>query len=127
MSKSMMLVQATWQEQQTFRMVPIDNTCPYVECIFDPGTKVFVIISNIKKTSLHMLPKLDEYGIAVVGSKGTKQDRNKLEVFQEFYLEDQAGMIDIIELFAINAKKFDYKSFMEVKSEEVSDSKTTKK
>lgn len=127
MSKSMMLVQATWQEQQTFRMVPIDNACPYVECIFDPGTKVFVIISNIKKTSLHMLPKLDEYGIAVVGSKGTKQDRNKLEVFQEFYLEDQAGMIDIIELFAINAKKFDYKSFMEVKSEEVSDSKTTKK
>jgi hypothetical protein len=127
MSKSMMLVQATWQEQQTFRMVPIDNTCPYVECIFDPGTKVFVIISNIKKTSLHMLPKLDEYGIAVVGSKGTKQDRNKLEVFQEFYLEDQAGMIDIIELFAINAKKFDYKSFMEVKSEEVSDTKTTKK
>ena len=127
MSKSMMLVQATWQEQQTFRMVPIDNTCPYVECIFDPVTKVFVIISNIKKTSLHMLPKLDEYGIAVVGSKGTKQDRNKLEVFQEFYLEDQAGMIDIIELFAINAKKFDYKSFMEVKSEEVSDSKTTKK
>jgi hypothetical protein len=127
MSKSMMLVQATWQEQQTFRMVPIDNTCPYVECIFDPGTKVFVIISNIKKTSLHMLPKLDEYGIAVVGSKGTKQDRNKLEVFQEFYLEDQAGMIDIIELFAVNAKKFDYKSFMEVKSEEVSDSKTTKK
>lgn len=127
MSKSMMLVQATWQEQQTFRMVPIDNTCPYVECIFDPGTKVFVIISNIKKTSLHMLPKLDEYGIAVVGSKGTKQDRNKLEVFQEFYLEDQAGIIDIIELFAINAKKFDYKSFMEVKSEEVSDTKTTKK
>lgn len=127
MSKSMMLVQATWQEQQTFRMVPIDNACPYVECIFDPVTKVFVIISNIKKTSLHMLPKLDEYGIAVVGSKGTKQDRNKLEVFQEFYLEDQAGMIDIIELFAINAKKFDYKSFMEVKSEEVSDTKTTKK
>lgn len=127
MSKSMMLVQATWQEQQTFRMVPIDNACPYVECIFDPVTKVFVIISNIKKTSLHMLPKLDEYGIAVVGSKGTKQDRNKLEVFQEFYLEDQTGMIDIIELFAINAKKFDYKSFMEVKSEEVSDSKTTKK
>jgi len=127
MSKSMMLVQATWQEQQTFRMVPIDNTCPYVECIFDPGTKVFVIISNIKKTSLHMLPKLDEYGIAVIGSKGTKQDRNKLEVFQEFYLEDQAGMIDIIELFAVNAKKFDYKSFMEVTSEEVSDTKKEKK
>ena len=36
-------------------------------------------------------------------------------------------MIDIIELFAVNAKKFDYKSFMDVTSEEVSDTKTTKK
>jgi len=51
MNESMMLVQATWQEQQTFRMIPIKDECPYVECIFDPGTKVFVIISKIKKTS----------------------------------------------------------------------------
>ena len=125
--KSMILVQSTWQESQTFRMIPISESCPYVECIFDPGTKVFVVILKITKTALHMLPKLDEYGLAVTGSKGTKQDRNKLEVFQEFYLEDQAGMIDIIELFAINAKKFDYKSFMEVTSEEVSETKKEKK
>jgi hypothetical protein len=125
--KSMILVQSTWQEAQTFRMIPISESCPYVECIFDPGTKVFVVILKITKTALHMLPKLDEYGLAVTGSKGTKQDRNKIDVFQEFYLEDQAGIIDIIELFAVNAKKFDYKSFMEVKSEEVSDTKTTKK
>ena len=125
--KSMLLVQATWQESQTFRMIPITESCPYVECIFDPATKVFVVILKITKTALHMLPKLDEYGLAVTGSKGTKQDRNKIDVFQEFYLEDQAGIIDIIELFAVNAKKFDYKSFMEVKSEEVSDTKTTKK
>ena len=70
----MMLVQATWQEQQTFRMIPINDACPYVECIFDPGTKVFVIISKIKKTTLHMLPKLYEYGQAVTGNKGMKQE-----------------------------------------------------
>ena len=125
--KSMILVQSSWQETQTFRMIPISESCPYVECIFDPATKVFVVILKVTKTTLHMLPKLDEYGLAVTGSKGTKQDRNKIDVFQEFYLEDQAGIIDIIELFAVNAKKFDYKSFMEVKSEEVSDTKTTKK
>ena len=51
MSESMMLVQATWNEQQTFRMVPISDGCPYVECIFDPGTNVFVIISKIKKNT----------------------------------------------------------------------------
>jgi hypothetical protein len=125
--KSMILVQSSWQETQTFRMIPITESCPYVECIYDPGTNVFVVILKTTKTTLHMLPKLDEYGMAITGAKGTKQDRNKIDVFQEFYLEDQAGIIDIIELFAVNAKKFDYKSFMEVKSEEVSDTKTTKK
>jgi hypothetical protein len=125
--KSMLLVQATWQESQTFRMIPITESCPYVECIFDPGTKVFVVILKTTKTTLHMLPKLDEYGIAITGAKGTKQDRNKIEIFQEFYIEDQAGILDIVEHFAINAKKFDYKSFMGTVSEEVSEAKKTKK
>jgi hypothetical protein len=112
MSESMMLVQATWQEQQTFRMIPISDECPYVECIFDPGTKVFVIISKIKKTTLHMLPKLDEYGQPVTGNKGMKQERHKIEVFQEFYVEDTTATEEVIKHFAINAKKFDYKKFM---------------
>jgi hypothetical protein len=99
-------------------MIPISESCPYVECIFDPGTKVFVVILKVVKTALHMLPKLDEYGLAVTGSKGTKQDRNKIDVFQEFYIEDKAAIIDIVELFGINSKKFDYKSFMETTSKE---------
>jgi hypothetical protein len=113
MSKNtMMLVQATWQENQTFRMVPIDQSCPYVECIFDPGTKVFVIISKIKRTSLQMLPKLDEYGQPSTGAKGRKEERAKMEVFQEFYIEDKIAVEDLINLLAINASTFDYKSFM---------------
>ena len=113
----MMLVQATWQEKQTFRMIPINDMCPYVECIFDPGTKVFVIISKIKKTTLHMLPKLDEYGQAIAGTKGMKQERHKVEVFQEFYIEDTTAMEELIKMFAINAK-FDYKKFMVASPEE---------
>jgi hypothetical protein len=115
--KSMMLVQSSWQENQTFRMIPISESCPYVECIFDPGTKVFVIISKTTKQSLHMLPKLDDYGQVVTGSKGTKQDRHKIEVFQEFYIEDTIAIKDLIHLFAINAKTFDFENFM-IKSEE---------
>ena len=110
--KTMMLVQSSWQESQTFRMIPIAESCPYVECIFDPSTKVFVIISKTTKQSLHMLPKLDEYGQMITGTKGTKQDRHKIEVFQEFYIEDATAITEIIEHFAINAKKFDYKFFM---------------
>ena len=113
--KTMMLVQATWNEQQTFRMIPIEESCPYVECIFDPDTKVFVVISKIKKTTLHMLPKLDEYGQAITGTKGMKQERHKLEVFQEFYVEDHAAIEELIKFMSINPK-FDYKKFMETKA-----------
>ena len=110
--KSMMLVQSSWQENQTFRLIPVTDNCPYVECIFDPGTKVFVIISKTTKQSLHMLPKLDDYGQVLTGSKGTKQDRHKIEVFQEFYIEDATAIENIIEHIGINSKEFDYKSFM---------------
>lgn len=106
-----MLVQATWQEKQTFRMIPVTESCPYVECIFDPETKVFVVISKIRKTSLHMLPKLDEYGQAITGAKGMKQERHKIEVFQEFYIEHASAIEELISAFAINAE-FDYKKFM---------------
>lgn len=117
--KSMMLVQATWQDKQTFRLIPISDSCPYVECIFDPGTKVFVIISKIKRTSLQMLPKLDEYGQPIAGSKGHREERHKLEVFQEFYIEDKIAVKDLIHLFAINAKTFDFEAFMSEKEEEL--------
>ena len=117
--KSMMLVQATWQDKQTFRLIPISESCPYVECIFDPGTKVFVIISKIKRTSLQMLPKLDEYGQPIAGSKGHREERHKLEVFQEFYIEDKIAVKDLLHLFAINAKTFDFEAFMSEKEEEL--------
>jgi hypothetical protein len=109
---TMMLVQATWNDKQTFRMIPISESCPYVECIFDPDTKVFVVISKIKKMSLHMLPKVDDYGQPKTGTKGMLQERHKIEVFQEFYVEDKDAMEELIKLFAGNAKKFNYKSFL---------------
>lgn len=108
----MMLVKATWQESQTFRMIPTSTDCPYVECIFDPSTKVFVVISKIKKVTLHMLPKLDDYGQALTGTKGVKQERHKLEVFQEFYVEDHSAVEELVNAFAVNADSFNYKEFM---------------
>ena len=115
----MMLVEATWQDKKTFRMIPITESCPYVECIFDPGSKVFVIISKIKRTSLQMLPKLDEYGQPIAGSKGHREERHKLDVFQEFYIEDKIAVKDLIHLFGINAKTFNYEAFMSEKEEEL--------
>lgn len=115
MSKSMLIVQTTWQEDQTFRMIPIEESCPYVECIYDPSTNVFVVISKIKKVSLHMLPQLDDYGQPVTSAKGVKQARHKLEVFQEFYVESEDSIHELVELFGNNSDTFDYKKFMKKK------------
>ncbi len=120
MENSMILVKSTWQETQTFKMVPILDTCPYVECIFDPTSKVFVIIGKTVKTALHMLPKLDEYGKAISGNKGAKQQRTSIETFQEYYIEDADSIKEIVNIFAVNAKKFSLKSFLETKKDKPS-------
>jgi hypothetical protein len=123
---TMMLVQATWNDKQTFRMIPVADSCPYVECIFDPDTKVFVIISKLTKQSLHMLPKLDDNGdpmmvkSARTNGRTFREERHKIEVFQEFYVEDKAAMDEIIKMFAVNAKKFDYKKFLGTEKSEAS-------
>lgn len=110
--KTMLLIQSTWNDKQTFKMIPVSESCPYVECIFDPNTGVFVVISKVRKTSLHMLPKLDEYGNTVTGVKGTKQDRQKIDVFQEYYIEHDEAITELVNLHAVNADTFDYKKFM---------------
>ena len=123
---TMMLVQATWNDKQTFRMIPTSDTCPYVECIMDPDTKVFVIISKITKTTLHMLPKLDDNGDPMVtkvkrpNGRQVREERAKIETFQEFYVEDMAAVHELVNLFAINAKTFDYKQFIAAVEEEKS-------
>jgi hypothetical protein len=107
----MMLINSEWSGKPSFRAIPVAVASPYVECIFDPESKVFVVISKTKRNTLQMLPKLDEYGQAMTGAKGNKQERHKLEVFQEYYISDTESIKSLIELIAVN-KDFDYLSIM---------------
>ena len=111
--KTMMLVESTWQDTKTFKMIPVSNDCPYVECIYDPSSKVFVLIGKTTKTSLHMLPKLDEYGKAISGNRGAKQERRSIDTFQEYYIENEKDIKEITKMFAVNASKFDIAKFLE--------------
>lgn len=109
----MMLVESTWQDTKTFKMIPVSNDCPYVECIYDPSSKVLVLIGKTTKTSLHMLPKLDEYGKAISGNRGAKQERRSIDTFQEYYIEEEKDIKEITKMFAVNASKFDIAKFLE--------------
>ena len=118
---NMYVVKSSWNEGETFRLIPVSEDCPYVECIFDPATKVFVIISKLSKTTLHMLPKLDENGdpsalkTKRANGRTVKEERKTIETFQEYYVEDMDAIKSLVEFFAVNHKDLDWKSFLEAK------------
>lgn len=115
---NMLLINSSWGEGKTFKMLPLSQDCPYVECIFDPATHVLVVISKVTKTALHMLPKLDDNGdqIAVKGKrlnhKLIKEERKSIETFQEYYIEDEEAVVELVKLFGTNADTFDYNAYI---------------
>jgi hypothetical protein len=118
MKDSMMLISTPWQGVKSFKLIPINEECPYVECIYDPQQKVMAVIGKISKETFHMLPKLDSNGnmvpskVAQEGTNPYKQERVMLDTFQEYYLSEMNEQIDLINMFAVNAGTFDYKSIM---------------
>ena len=123
MENSMMIIKSDWNNQPTFRMIPTDTNCPYVECIFDPQSKILAVIGSIKKNVFHMMPKLDDNGDIVArkvrseGSKSHKEERKTVETFQEYYISDIDDIKAFVAIFAINADKLD--SFLASSSETV--------
>lgn len=115
---NMLLIKSSWNEGETFRMLPLSKDCPYVECIFDPSTNVFVVISTVTKTTLHMLPKLDDNGdpaplkMKRPNGRTVKEERKTIETFQEFYIDDKDAIAELVNIFAINKDSFDYKKYI---------------
>jgi hypothetical protein len=126
---TMMLVTSDWNDKPSFRLMPVTEDCPYVECLYDPESKVFVVISKVKKTSLHMLPKLDENGDPTVSKvprrngKLLKEERKSIETFQEYYVGSKIDIEVLIRLHAINAENFDYKTVLHAELEKKEASK----
>jgi hypothetical protein len=115
---NMLLIQSIWNEGDTFKLIPLTNDCPYIEGIYDPSNSVLVMISRVSMTKLHMLPKLDDNGdpapLKSVRANGrtVKEERRSIETFQEFYIDNPKAIDDIIDIFAVNKDKFDYKKFV---------------
>ena len=130
---TMMLVSSYWNDKPSFRLMPVTDNCPYVECLYDPESKVFVVISKVKKTSLHMLPKLDENGDPMAtkvprrNGKLIKEERKSIETFQEYYIGSVIDIQTLIKLHAINESQFDYLSLLNTEKSKGSDTDIDKK
>ena len=117
---SMMLITASWQGFPAFKLIPVTSDCPYTECLFDPTSKVFVVITKTTKTSLHMLAKLDDNGdpqtlkaAPRANGKTIKESRVSLTTFQEHYIDNMTDAKQIIEMFAVNHDTFEFQSILD--------------
>ena len=114
----MTLISSEWNGHSTFRLIPVSNDAPYVECIYDVTSGLFVIIGKVTKTTLHMLPKLDDNGdpmgtVALrPNGRNVKEERVSSETFQEYYLDNKLDIKDLVIYLGINAEEFDFEPIL---------------
>lgn len=116
----MMLVTGAWGQKKTFKLIPVTPESPYNEAIYDLDSKVLALIGKEKKQSMHMVPKLDDFGDLKpmkigrrANGKDYQEERKTLETYYEYYLDTPDEIKEIINLLAINAESFDYNQYLE--------------
>ena len=116
---SMMAIHSVWGNNKTFRLIPVDANCPYLESIYDPETKILVVISKNYKQSYHLLPVLDDNGDPMpvkkprMNNKTVKEERRLVDTYQEYYIIVNEEIYDFLGKVAVNADTFDFKEFVE--------------
>lgn len=117
--KSMRLITTYWGDRKTFKLMPIDNNCPYMEVIYDINTDLLAVLSKASKENLQLVPKLDDDGNQVAvkkpkqNGKPWKEKHLLMTVPQEFYLTERDEQKEFIDAFAVNADSYDYNKYFE--------------
>ena len=116
--KTMMLVKSAFGNMKSFKLLPISNDCPFVECLFSPSEKILVIISKFMKTSYHMVPKLDDNGDDVIvkgkpraNGKKVKEERRAMDTCSEHYVVTEEEIRELIDMFCVNPGALDLDEF----------------
>lgn len=120
MTSSMLLISSSWANEPTFKMIPVNVSCPFNEVIYDPSSRALAIVGKEKKQTLHMLPKLTDTG-DVQRIKLQKRENGKefaeqrvtLETFYEYFIEEKSEIESFIKSFASNADTFDFQSIVD--------------
>lgn len=88
-------VKDTDDEIETFKMIPIDSSCPYNEAIFNPINQILYVVSKEKKDSLQ------------------STNRSKvLEYWYEYQVSEANEITYFMRLFATNFNEFPYQPYM---------------
>lgn len=118
--KNMMLVTSNWGPYKSFKAIPLNNDCPFMEAIFDPSSKILAVISKNSKQSYHMLPKLDDNGDPVKlkiskreNGKDYKEERKLIDTYAEYYISERNEIEMFLDAFCLNADNYDYVEYLD--------------
>jgi hypothetical protein len=68
---NMMLVQDMYQNVPSFKMIPVNNDCPFLEAAFNPQSRELIVRHRDKIPVFQLFDKLDDTGrpVPVTGKK----------------------------------------------------------
>jgi hypothetical protein len=118
---NMLLFTTFWGQNKTFKLMPINLDCPYMEVIYDPTVQMLVAMSKTMKENYEMLPRLDDNGEfiptkkAKMNGRKMQEERRLMTVPQEFYIVERDEQESFIKKFAVNADTFDYLQYLNFK------------
>jgi hypothetical protein len=121
-TKSMLLIKGTVEFERTsratFKMIPVTKDCPYLEVIYHPIYLGLGVVGKYKKKEYTMIATLDKEGNPIPkkkklapGENPVLMERRLNDAWHEYVIITKEEMTSFIEMFAINADSFDYKSF----------------
>jgi len=121
--KNILLVESVYIEnpakpQKNFVGIPIDESCPFIELVFDPENKVLGIVSKHRKPQFHFVQKLDSNGMPKVNNNKAMreqqpfaQERLLLETYHEYYIRNADEIQSFLDMYVFN-KDFNWKQFL---------------
>lgn len=121
--KNMMLVTTYWGQDKTFKLMPVTDDCPYMECIYDIHTDMLVVITKVKAEKLQMVPKLDDNGNQIqstkpkANNKPWKEKQVQLNVPNEFYFTEREEQVEFMKNFAVNFEEYDFQKYFDMRDE----------
>jgi hypothetical protein len=115
----MLIVNAVYQNQKTFALMPTSNDCPFLEMIYDPGNNVMQVISKHTHEVFMLVDKLDSLGKQMTttvrdGKHRIEQPVKERRIVNENYhytIYTQEEIEHIVDTHAINAATSDYRKF----------------
>tara|TARA_R110002153_G_scaffold34900_3_gene103951 strand:+ start:6355 stop:6813 length:459 start_codon:yes stop_codon:yes gene_type:complete len=114
----MLMISTYLGKGNTFKMIPVTDTCPYSEVIYDPTTTLLVVISKIQKENFHMTARLDDDGNPIqakkpkANGKTYKEKEVIMRTFQEYYIPEYKEQVAFLEAFGVNHSTFDWKKHL---------------